>query len=118
SRLGSVESSQAIGCTTTMFCKDKFYDTAYDTGDKYLQCGRRADVFKFWLMWKAKGTLGFEKHVDAIMDCASYITTALKLRPAFRLVLEPEFVNVCFWYIPPSLQGLQKEPDFNQRLHK
>jgi Glutamate decarboxylase and related PLP-dependent proteins len=37
-----------------LFQKDKFYDTSYDTGDKYLQCGRRADVFKFWFMWKAK----------------------------------------------------------------
>ncbi|KAK4290106.1 hypothetical protein Pmani_036973, partial [Petrolisthes manimaculis] len=31
-----------------LFQKDKFYDTSYDTGDKHLQCGRRADVVKFW----------------------------------------------------------------------
>lgn len=37
-----------------LFQKDKFYDTSYDTGDKHIQCGRRADVLKFWLMWKAK----------------------------------------------------------------
>lgn len=37
-----------------LFQKDKFYDTQYDTGDKHIQCGRRADVLKFWLMWKAK----------------------------------------------------------------
>jgi hypothetical protein len=52
------------------------------------------------------------------MDCASYITTALQQRPHFKLVLEPEFINVCFWYVPPSLQGLQEEPDFNEKLHK
>ena len=38
-----------------LFQTDKFYDASYyDTGDKHIQCGRRADVFKFWLMWKAK----------------------------------------------------------------
>jgi glutamate decarboxylase len=42
---------------TYLFQKDKFYDVSFDSGDKYLQCGRKADVFKFWLMWKAKVTL-------------------------------------------------------------
>jgi sulfinoalanine decarboxylase len=37
-----------------LFQTDKFYDTSLDTGDKHVQCGRRADVLKFWLMWKAK----------------------------------------------------------------
>lgn len=37
-----------------VYQQDKFYDTSYDTGDKYIQCGRRADVLKFWTMWKAK----------------------------------------------------------------
>lgn len=41
-------------CAQYLFQKDKFYDTSYDTGDKHIQCGRRADVFKFWFMWKAK----------------------------------------------------------------
>lgn len=37
-----------------LFQKDKHYDLSYDTGDKSIQCGRHVDVFKFWLMWKAK----------------------------------------------------------------
>lgn len=37
-----------------LFQRDKYYDKSYDPGDKYLQCGRKCDVFKFWLMWKAK----------------------------------------------------------------
>lgn len=37
-----------------LFQKDKHYDVSYDTGDKSIQCGRHVDVFKFWLMWKAK----------------------------------------------------------------
>uniref|UniRef100_A0A4W3H553 Glutamate decarboxylase 1-like n=1 Tax=Callorhinchus milii TaxID=7868 RepID=A0A4W3H553_CALMI len=37
-----------------LFQTDKQYNMSYDTGDKTIQCGRHVDVFKFWLMWKAK----------------------------------------------------------------
>ena len=47
--------TESNGTTASyLFQKDKYYDTTYDTGDKSLQCGRVNDVFKFWLMWKAK----------------------------------------------------------------
>lgn len=101
-----------------LFQKDKFYDTSYDNGDKHIQCGRRADVFKFWFMWKAKGTSGFEKHVDKAFDNAEFFTATIKNRTGFKMVLEePECTNVCFWYVPPSLRGCENEPDYNERLH-
>ena len=37
-----------------LFQSDKHYDIQYDTGDKVIQCGRHNDIFKFWLMWRAK----------------------------------------------------------------
>lgn len=37
-----------------LFQQDKHYDLSYDTGDKALQCGRHVDIFKLWLMWRAK----------------------------------------------------------------
>ena len=37
-----------------LFQKDKHYDVSYDTGDKTIQCGRHNDIFKVWLMWRAK----------------------------------------------------------------
>ena len=47
-----------LGCNemnaTYLFQQDKHYDVAYDTGDKTIQCGRHIDVFKVWLMWRAK----------------------------------------------------------------
>ncbi|XP_027848865.2 cysteine sulfinic acid decarboxylase [Aphis gossypii] len=106
-------------CAQYLFQKDKFYDTTYDTGDKHIQCGRRADVFKFWFMWKAKGTDGLEAHVDENFDNAKYFTEMIRNRPGFKLVLEePEYTNITFWYIPPSLRGRQNEPDFKNKLHK
>ncbi|GLH15075.1 Glutamate decarboxylase [Gryllus bimaculatus] len=101
-----------------LFQKDKFYDTQYDTGDKHIQCGRRADVLKFWFMWKAKGTLGLEQHIDTVFDNAEYFTQQIKKTEGFRLLMEPQCTNICFWYIPPSLRGQEDREDFNDLLHK
>lgn len=104
---------------TYLFQKDKFYDTKYDTGDKHIQCGRRADVLKFWLMWRAKGTDGFQDHIDRVFENAEYLTQQLKSRPGFEMVLEnPECTNVCFWYIPPSLRNEKRDGEFEQKLHR
>lgn len=105
---------------TYLFQKDKFYDTKYDTGDKHIQCGRRADVLKFWFMWRAKGTEGFEKHIDKVFGNAEYFTQQIKARSDFELVLEnPECTNICFWYVPPSLMNLDRSGEsFAEKIHK
>ncbi|XP_060829968.1 cysteine sulfinic acid decarboxylase [Bombus pascuorum] len=90
-----------------LFQPDKFYDSSFDSGDKHVQCGRRADVMKFWFMWKAKGTHGLEKHVDRVFELARYFTDYIRHREGFKLILEPECTNVCFWYVPPSKRHLQ-----------
>ncbi|XP_030376770.1 cysteine sulfinic acid decarboxylase [Scaptodrosophila lebanonensis] len=102
-----------------LFQKDKFYDTSYDTGDKHIQCGRRADVFKFWFMWKAKGSKGLEAHVDQVFKMAVFFTAMLRERTGFELVLDqPECTNISFWYIPPSLRQLERNQEFYDKLHK
>lgn len=102
-----------------LFQRDKFYDVKYDTGDKYLQCGRRVDVFKFWMMWKAKGTIGIERHVDKIMDNVNYFIEQLRGRKGFKMVLEnPAFANICFWFVPPRLRGMDNSPEFWSEVHK
>ncbi|XP_031829973.1 glutamate decarboxylase-like protein black isoform X2 [Nomia melanderi] len=92
-----------------LFQPDKFYDTSYDSGDKHVQCGRRADVLKFWFMWKAKGTRGLEKHVNRVFELAHYFKDYIKQKQGFKLLLEPECTNVCFWYVPPSKRHLKGE---------
>uniref|UniRef100_A0A8I3PGP0 Cysteine sulfinic acid decarboxylase n=1 Tax=Canis lupus familiaris TaxID=9615 RepID=A0A8I3PGP0_CANLF len=101
-----------------LFQQDKFYDVALDTGDKVVQCGRRVDCLKLWLMWKAQGGQGLERRVDQAFALAWYLVEELKKREGFELVMEPEFVNVCFWFVPPSLRGRQKCPDYSERLAK
>ncbi|EDX04973.1 GD23928 [Drosophila simulans] len=104
---------------TYLFQKDKFYDTSFDTGDKHIQCGRRADVFKFWFMWKAKGTQGLEAHVEKVFRMAEFFTAKVRERPGFELVLEsPKCTNISFWYVPPGLREMERNREFYDRLHK
>ncbi|TKC52646.1 hypothetical protein EI555_004502 [Monodon monoceros] len=101
-----------------LFQQDKFYDVALDTGDKVVQCGRRVDCLKLWLMWKAQGGQGLERRVDQAFALARYLVEELKKRETFELVMEPEFVNVCFWFVPPSLREKKGSPDYGERLAK
>lgn len=102
-----------------LFMTDKLYDISYDTGDKVIQCGRHNDIFKLWLQWRAKGTDGFEKTIDNLMDLALYQVHLIKSQPdKFRLILEPELVNVSFWYIPKRLRGVPHTPEKETELGK
>lgn len=66
-----------------LFQQDKFYDVSYDTGDKSIQCSRRPDAFKFWLAWKALGTLGLEERVNRALALSRYLLCVC--------------VSVCLW---------------------
>ncbi|XP_023247700.1 glutamate decarboxylase 1-like, partial [Copidosoma floridanum] len=80
-----------------LFQQDKFYDVSWDTGDKSLQCGRKVDAMKFWLMWKARGAVALAKSVDRALEAAEYFLEKIRSRPGFRLVLPKyECSNVCF----------------------
>ncbi|CAL7948600.1 unnamed protein product [Xylocopa violacea] len=101
-----------------LFQKDKFYPKDLDLGNKYLQCGRRPDVLKFWFMWQAKGTSGFEKHVDHLMTLSVLFKEEIKKREGFKLVTDSCFINVCFWFIPPSLRDQNSVCNYTKRLNE
>jgi len=102
-----------------LFQQDKFYDVSFDTGDKSIQCGRKVDVFKLWLMWKARGDEGLEKGINNVFANAKYLTEKVKKTPGFKLVFpDPECTNVCFWYIPPSLRGMEETPEWWNKVAK
>ncbi|NXG52258.1 CSAD decarboxylase, partial [Psilopogon haemacephalus] len=101
-----------------LFQPDKFYDTSYDPGDKTPQCGRRVDCLKLWLLWKANGTQGLARRVQRALDATRYLKEQVKRREGFQLVMEPEFINLCFWFVPPSLRGKEGSPDYWSRLGK
>ncbi|KAG8264434.1 hypothetical protein J6590_011725 [Homalodisca vitripennis] len=104
---------------TYLFQQDKFYDTTYDTGDKSVQCGRKPDAFKLWLMWRARGDEGLAALVDDAMDKSRYFLEKIRNHQDFRLVL-PQFqcTNICFWYIPKCLQGQPETTEWWERVGK
>ena len=100
-----------------LFQPDKHYDITYDTGDKTIQCGRRPDAFKLWLAWKAKGEYGFEEHINHCMQLNKYLVSKIKSHPHFEMVFEkPEYVNTCFWYIPPRLKTIYNPKVYKRQL--
>ncbi|XP_067647232.1 cysteine sulfinic acid decarboxylase isoform X2 [Eurosta solidaginis] len=103
-----------------LFQQDKFYDVSYDTGNKSVQCGRKIDAFKFWLMLKARGYGSFGRLLDHAIDISKVLIKKIEQRgnEHFRLVLDDfEYMNVCFWYIPKVLRGLEETPEWRERLH-
>uniref|UniRef100_H2ZM90 Uncharacterized protein n=2 Tax=Ciona savignyi TaxID=51511 RepID=H2ZM90_CIOSA len=100
-----------------LFQNDKPYDTKYDLSRNLVQCGRSCDALKLWLMWKAKGDSGFESQVNQALAKAEYLTEQIRKRSDFRLVIpEPEYTNVSFWYIPPSMAGKEENADYFKQL--
>lgn len=76
------------------------------------QVDKRNNLFKWWILMKAKGRRGWEAHVDRNMAHSAWLQQQIYARrgEGFRLVL-PSFdmTNVCFWYVPRSLRGLDTE---------
>lgn len=57
------------------------------------------------------------KHMDAVFNAAMCFVDEIKARPGFRLLMEPECTNVCFWFEPPSLRAKRGTPDYKKLLH-
>ncbi|XP_066063412.1 cysteine sulfinic acid decarboxylase isoform X3 [Chamaea fasciata] len=114
---GLLQRCHGVGASY-LFQRDKFYDVSLDTGDKSPQCGRRADGLKLWILWKAVGTRGLGRRVERAFAATRYLLEQVKRREGFQLVMEPEFINLCFWFIPPSLRGQDSSPEFWDKLGK
>ncbi|XP_053823331.1 cysteine sulfinic acid decarboxylase isoform X2 [Vidua chalybeata] len=114
---GLLQRCHGVGASY-LFQRDKFYDVSLDTGDKSPQCGRRADGLKLWILWKAVGTRGLGQRVERAFSATRYLFEQVKRREGFQLVMEPEFINLCFWFIPPSLRGQESSPEFWNKLGK
>ncbi|XP_064590712.1 cysteine sulfinic acid decarboxylase-like [Zonotrichia leucophrys gambelii] len=112
---GLLQRCHGVGASY-LFQRDKFYDVSLDTGDKSPQCGRRADGLKLWILWKAVGTRGLAQRVERAFAASRYLLEQVKRREGFQLVMEPEFINLCFWFIPPSLWGQENSPQFWDKL--
>lgn len=89
-----------------LFQPDK-RNAALDTGDRTFQCGRRVDVLKFWLAWKAHGDAGFAARIDHAVSLADGVRSSLAAGDGrFHPVVAGDFTNVCLLWVPPELRPL------------
>ncbi|CAK1545543.1 unnamed protein product [Leptosia nina] len=102
-----------------LFQQDKFYDVRYDTGDKSIQCGRKIDAFKLWMIWKARGDIGLNHMTDHVMELAEFCMETVAQKVGFRLVSAPlQCPNVCFWYIPTFMRHQKEDVKWWDLMHK
>ena len=100
--LKAANSSQAA----YLFQPDKLY-AELDQGDKTIQCGRKPDAFKMWLMWKSLGDAGLAARVDYAFELAAHAVRKIEEPGSgFVLAYPPSCTNVCFWYVPKRMRPL------------
>jgi len=69
---------------------------ALNPGKISIQCGRRNDAFKVWMAFQYFGRRGYAQRVKRQLELARFAAEEIRREPRFRLVLEPESINVCF----------------------
>eukprot|EP01064_Diplonema_japonicum_P014120 TRINITY_DN2164_c0_g1_i1.p1 TRINITY_DN2164_c0_g1~~TRINITY_DN2164_c0_g1_i1.p1 ORF type:complete len:531 (+),score=140.75 TRINITY_DN2164_c0_g1_i1:56-1594(+) len=89
----------------------------YDLGDKSLQCGRHVDSLKLWIMLKKYGKRYFSNRVENGFRNRDHMIKKMAEHPEmFKLVSEPMYLNLCFWYVPPSCRSLPEgSPERKQK---
>merc|ERR1712107_936639 len=102
-----------------LFQPDKL-NASLDMGDKTIQCGRRADAFKLWMLWKAKGDEGMRRNIDRCFALAARMADAMRSDSsgAWELVYEPSCANVCFWYVPKRLRPFKWEAATQEQVQE
>lgn len=88
----------------------------YDQGPSSLQCGRRVDALKTWLIMLNLGYDGLEKRIDHLFGLANYCHEQVKNDDDFEIIFKPKFLNICFRYLPKNLKNEDEINDFNEKL--
>ncbi len=53
---------------------------------------------------------GYRQQINRLMELSAYFTRRIKSTEGFEMVLqEPQYLNICFWYVPPSMRLLSHE---------
>ena len=72
---------------------------SHDLSLKTLQCGRQCDALKLYMSWIYYGKQGLSERVLNAMRNARYLVDRVKESDNLILVFDPEFFNICFWYV-------------------
>jgi len=92
--------------------------SAWDSGKKTIQCGRRLDSLKLWLAWQALGDDGMRRRIDRLFELAAWFQERMKSDPGFELVRRPQATNICFRWLPETIRALPPGPERNREAHR
>ena len=77
----------------------EFDNSDWDTGTYSLQCGRRADALKLWLLWRSQGTDGLMSRTEHLLELASFAAHEVSANSRMTLI-HHHYLNVCFQVKP------------------
>lgn len=70
----------------------------FNPGKMSLQCGRRNDALKLWVMWKSLGSQGLERIVDKQFELADRARDYVRSHPDYTDYSVDDTVAICFNY--------------------
>ena len=70
----------------------------FNPGKTSIQCGRRNDALKLWVLWKSVGTNGLAQIVDKQFELADTARNYIRNHPDYTDYSADDTVSVCFNY--------------------
>ncbi len=99
---GSLQKANDVSGAEYIFHDQSDVKDDYDRGPTSWQCGRRADSFAFWALWKRYGTDGLGQEIDRLMELRKSFVAWLQTQDRVELLHQPDFLNVCIRIKPPE----------------
>jgi glutamate/tyrosine decarboxylase-like PLP-dependent enzyme len=90
-------------------------DSALDLGKISLQCGRRVDPLRLWVMWRHHGDRGLARRIDRLFELTGIAVEQVARHPRLELMVPVQTLNVCFRYLPPGGEDVDA---FNLQLRE
>ena len=113
--VGALEEATAVGGSGSEDLLHEGEGAELDTGRASLQCGRRVDALKLWLLWRRHGDAGLAARVEHLFELAERARAIVRAHPRLELLGGGPAPNVCFRWLPE--RGV--EPDaFNLELRE
>jgi len=75
-------------------------DGVLDLGKMSLQCGRRVDALRLWLLWKHYGDRGLGDRIDRLFELARLAEERVVRHENLELMAPLQSLNLCFRYRP------------------
>jgi len=73
-------------------------DDDFNPGKMSMQCGRKNDALKFWVLWKSVGTSGLAQIVDTQFELADAARKYVRGNPDYTDYSVDDTVAICFNY--------------------